>query len=276
MSKSILLSNSTGPFGLATAVALAQAGHKVYAGTREIDGPRNRELSEMARRDSLDLRMIELDVLSQPSVDAAVDRVVAEVGRLDVLVHNSGYMMSGPAKAFTADQLAHLYDMNVLSTQCVNRAVLPQLRQQGRGLIIWVSSISSSGLIPPYLAPYFTTASMDSIAATYAQELANAGIDCCTVMPRSTPREVDGDCDNQATAGHLHVAGTIVEIVGLPAGRRLLRVFVQSGGQGLEATRWQHCRLARAGTPLRPMEPKVIPIRIRSRRTDDGPAPLAG
>jgi NADP-dependent 3-hydroxy acid dehydrogenase YdfG len=56
--------------------------------------------------------------------------------------HNSGHMVFGPAEAFTPEQLAELYDVNVLGTQRVNRAALPPLRKQRKGLMVWVSSPS--------------------------------------------------------------------------------------------------------------------------------------
>jgi hypothetical protein len=63
--------------------------------------------------------------------------------------------------------------VNVLSTQRVNRAALPQLRKQGRGLLVWVSSSSVAGGTPPYLSPYFAAkAGMDALAVLYAREVA--------------------------------------------------------------------------------------------------------
>jgi pimeloyl-ACP methyl ester carboxylesterase len=88
------------------------------------------------------------------SCDAAIQEIISKNGRLDVVVHNAGHMVFGPAEAFTPEQLAELYDVNVLSTQRVNRAALPQLRKQRKGLVIWVSSSSSAGGTPPYLAPW--------------------------------------------------------------------------------------------------------------------------
>jgi len=74
-------------------------------------------------------------------------------------------MVFGPAEAFTPEQLAELYDVNVRSTQRVNRAALPQLRKQRKGLVLWVSSSSAAGGTPPYLAPYFAAkAGMDALA----------------------------------------------------------------------------------------------------------------
>src|SRR6202040_3974226 len=98
--------------------------------------------------------------------------------------HNAGHMVFGPAETFTPEQLAELYDVNVLSTQRVNRAALPQLRKQGRGLLIWVSSSSSAGGTPPYLSPYFAAkAAMDSLAVQYARELTRWGIETSIIVP---------------------------------------------------------------------------------------------
>jgi NADP-dependent 3-hydroxy acid dehydrogenase YdfG len=97
-------------------------------------------IAAFAKENGVDVRTVELDVLSQDSVDAAVSKVIGESGRIDVLIHNAGHMVFGPAEAFTPEQLAQLYDVNVLSTQRVNRAVLPHLRRQKQGLVVWVSS----------------------------------------------------------------------------------------------------------------------------------------
>jgi uncharacterized protein GlcG (DUF336 family) len=77
-------------------------------------------------------------------------QIVEAHGRIDVVVHHAGHMMSGPAEAFTPEQLAELYDIKVLSTQRVNRAVLPYMRQQGQALLIWVSSSSTAGGTRPH------------------------------------------------------------------------------------------------------------------------------
>jgi len=83
------------------------------------------EMLRFAKDESLELRPIELDVLSQESIDNAIANIMWEQGRIDVVIHNAEHMIFGPAEAFTPGQLAELYDINVLSTQRVNRAVLP-------------------------------------------------------------------------------------------------------------------------------------------------------
>jgi NAD(P)-dependent dehydrogenase (short-subunit alcohol dehydrogenase family) len=187
MKNIIIITGASSGFGALTARALAKAGHTVYASMRETQGrnaPHVEEARKFAQDNNVDLRTIELDVASQASVDAAVKKIVAENKRLDVVIHNAGHMVFGPAEAFTPEQLAELYDVNVLSTQRVNRAALPQLRKQRKGLVVWVSSSSAAGGTPPYLAPYFAAkAGMDALAVVYARELTRWGIETSIIVP---------------------------------------------------------------------------------------------
>ncbi len=185
--KIILITGASSGFGRLTAEALARAGHTVYASMRDVAGRNAKNAAEMAEtsaRDGVDLRALELDVQSDASADAAAAAIIAESGRIDVVVHNAGHMMFGPAEAFTPEQYAQQYDVNVLGTQRVNRAVLPHLRAQKQGFLIWISSSSSAGGTPPYLSPYFAAkAAMDALAVQYARELSRWGIETTIVVP---------------------------------------------------------------------------------------------
>src|SRR5438094_823892 len=187
MKKVIVITGASSGFGALTARALAKAGHIVYASMRETKGrnaPQVKEIERYATEHSVDLRPIELDVSSQESCNEAIQEIIEKTGHLDVVIHNAGHMVFGPAEAFTPEQLAELYDINVLSTQRVNRAALPQLRKQGRGLLVWVSSSSVAGGTPPYLSPYFAAkAGMDALAVQYARELALWGIETSIIVP---------------------------------------------------------------------------------------------
>ena len=187
MSKVVLITGASSGFGRLTAEAIAKAGHIVYGSMRHTttrNAPVVEELTKFSQTSRVDLRALELDVQNQDSVEAAVARVIAEQGRIDVLVHNAGHMVFGPAEAFTPEQYAELYDVNVLSTQRVNRAVLPHMRRQANGLLVWISSSSSAGGTPPYLAPYFAAkAAMDAIAVQYARELSRWGIETSIIVP---------------------------------------------------------------------------------------------
>src|SRR3982074_1687672 len=189
--KVVLVTGASSGFGAMTVRALADAKHVVYAGMRDI-GARNAGAAAAARRYSeqrgVTLRPVEMDVSDQASVDAAVGAVLAEAGRVDVVIHNAGHMVLGPTEAFTPEQLAAVYDTNVLSTQRVNRAVLPALRARRDGLIIWVGSSSSRGGTPPYLGPYFAAkAAEDALAVSYAAEVARFRIDTTIVVPGAFP-----------------------------------------------------------------------------------------
>ncbi|WP_433340063.1 SDR family oxidoreductase [Streptomyces sp. CA-253872] len=189
MGNIVVITGASSGFGALTARAVADAGDTVYAGMRHTTGrnaPQVKAAADYSAAHGVDLRAIELDVGSQDSVDAAIGRITAEHGRVDVLVHNAGHMVVGPAEAFTPEQLAELYDVNVLSTQRVNRAVLPGMRARRAGLVVWVSSSSVKGGTPPYLAPYFAAkAGMDALAVSYAGELARWGVETSIVVPGS-------------------------------------------------------------------------------------------
>src|SRR6266404_7717827 len=167
-----------------TCPALASARAASVRDTSGRNKAQVQEAAKFAADNKADLRTVELDVLSDTSANAAVKKIIDDNGRLDVVVHNAGHMVFGPLEAFTPEQLAELYDVNVLSTQRVNRAALPQLRKQKQGLVVWVSSSSAAGGTPPYLAPYFAAkAGVDALAVVYARELTRWGIETSIIVP---------------------------------------------------------------------------------------------
>jgi NAD(P)-dependent dehydrogenase (short-subunit alcohol dehydrogenase family) len=269
MTEVVLVTGAGSGFGALAARALAKSGHTVYASMRDVGGrnaDRAKSALEYAAAEGVDLRVVELDVLSQDSADGAVATVVKEAGRLDVVVHNAGHLVVGPTEAFTPEEIARVYDTNVLGTQRVNRAALPRLREQGRGLLLWVSSTSTRGGTPPYLAPYFAAkAAMDSLAVSYAAELARFGVETSIVVPGS----YTSGTNHFASAGHpadagtveiyetryaglmdqvgqrlaalapadadvAEVAGEIARIVDLPYGERPFRVHIDPANDGAE------------------------------------------
>jgi NAD(P)-dependent dehydrogenase (short-subunit alcohol dehydrogenase family) len=267
--KVILVTGASSGFGAMTAEALARAGHVVYAGMRDLAG-RNADAAGRLRREAeehgLDLRAVELDVTAQASADAAIDVIAAAQDRLDVVVHNAGHMVLGPAEAFTPEQLAELYDVNAIGTQRVNRAALPHLRRRGEGLLVWVGSTSTRGGCPPFLAPYFAAkAAMDALAVSYAGELIRFGIDTTIVVPGAftsgtnhfahagAPADAARAAEYDDNYGRLmaslpdtlgalvppgadaaDVARAIAEVVDLPQGQRPLRVHVDPTRDGSE------------------------------------------
>jgi NAD(P)-dependent dehydrogenase (short-subunit alcohol dehydrogenase family) len=192
MKSVILVTGASTGIGHLTARALAAAGHIVYASMRDMHGrnaPKVRELRDWSFAQGHDLRALELDVLSQPSADAAAAHILAEQGRLDVVVHNAGHLVVGPAEAFTPEEIIKVMDTNFLGAQRVNRAVLPAMRSRESGLVLWVSSTTVRGGFPPFLGPYAAAkAAMDSMAVTMSYELSRFGIETSIVVPGAFTR----------------------------------------------------------------------------------------
>ena len=268
----IVITGASSGIGHLTAHALAKAGHTVYATMRDTAGhnkPQVEAAAKFSADHKVDLRTIELDALNQESVDTAIRKIIAANGRIDVLIHNAGHMEFGPAEAFLPEQLAELYDVNVLSTHRVNRAALPQLRKQKQGLVIWVSSSSAAGGTPPYLAPYFAAkAGMDAMAVVMSRELTPWGIETSIIVPgaftggtnhfahsgRPADKEREAEYENGPYKGFSErvmkgfasivppdadaaaVGEAIVKVVNAPFGKRPYRVHVDPTSDGAEVT----------------------------------------
>jgi NAD(P)-dependent dehydrogenase (short-subunit alcohol dehydrogenase family) len=241
MKQVIVITGASSGFGALAARALAHAGHTVYATMRETTGRNAPQVAEVAR-------------------------YAAEHG-VDLVIHNAGHMSFGPAEAFTPEQFAQLYDVNVLSTHRVNRAALPHMRKQRRGLVVWVSSSSTRGGTPPYLSPYFAAkAAMDSLAVSYAGELARWGIETSIIVPGAFTKGTNhfahagSPADKTRTAEYDEgpyaglreqalkglaslepadadvgaVAEAIVKVVGMPFGKRPFRTHIDPSRDGCE------------------------------------------
>ncbi|MFC7386955.1 SDR family NAD(P)-dependent oxidoreductase [Sphaerisporangium rhizosphaerae] len=188
MSKIVLVTGASSGLGAATAQALAGAGHTAYAGIGPASGRPPEDIAELdgyARAQGA-LRPVALDIADQRSVSAAVRDITAEAGRIDVVIHTMGPVPRGPVESFTPYQLAQIYDAHVLSTQRVNRAVLPQMRERRDGLLVWVVSSGHRADAAPYLALHSEAVTLiDHLAASYAKELTGFGIETSIVVSGS-------------------------------------------------------------------------------------------
>ena len=257
MSDIILITGAGTGMGRLTARTLAHAGHTVYATMRDTtkrNAHRVAEFEAYAKEHNIDLRTVELDVLSQESCDRAVSTILDAHGRLDVLIHNAAHLYYGITEAFTPEQILSSFDTNAVGTLRVNRAVLPVMRQQESGLLLWVGS-GTSHLVPPFLSPYTAAkAAMDSFAESVAYEVARFGIETSIVMPgpftegtqhfpnAAQPRDKqvmtaysryendiarNGEATEALFAPDVQaVADEIVRIVNLPPGKRPYRSSV--------------------------------------------------
>ena len=207
-----------------------------------------------------------MDVQDQDSVDAAIARIAAEQGRLDVVVHNAGHMVLGPAEAFTPEQTrAALRHQRALRTQRVNRAALPhRCATPAPACSSGSASSSTRGGHPPFLAPYFAAkAAMDALADSYAAEVDPLRHRHRHHRPRRLPhrhqplrprrpaRRPRRAAEYDAAYGELRdqmadrlaalfpagrtvdeVADAIVAAVALPAGQRPFRIHIDPSRDG--------------------------------------------
>ncbi|PTB66765.1 NAD(P)-binding protein [Trichoderma citrinoviride] len=187
MAQVYLISGASTGFGALAARAIAKRGHTVFAGMYSHSGNTKEyedAISQFAQQHKVDLRAIPLDLLSQASVDEAVSHILKSTGRIDAIVHNAGHLCWGPSESFSAKQLLHLYDVNVVGCQRLNQAALPHMRRARSGHLIWICSSSTYGAKSPMAGPYFAAkAAQDALAQSYAAELAPWGIETTIVLP---------------------------------------------------------------------------------------------
>jgi NAD(P)-dependent dehydrogenase (short-subunit alcohol dehydrogenase family) len=184
MSKTILITGTSGGFGRDTAETLHHAGHVVYASMRGAQG-KNREAAEVLRK--LGVKTVELDVSDDASVEAAVESVLAEAGKIDVLVNNAGIGSAGVTEAFTAEQAKVVFDTNVIGLLRVTRAVLPSMRQKRDGLIINIGSILGRVTFPftgIYGASKFA---VEALTDSLRYEVSQLGVEVVEVQPSAYP-----------------------------------------------------------------------------------------
>ncbi|KAK4935882.1 hypothetical protein LTR10_023140 [Elasticomyces elasticus] len=263
-----IVTGASSGFGALIARGLAKSGHTVYAGFLQPNNDTTsvyRDAAAFSKENNCQLRGIELNVVKDALIKAAVDKVMAQEGRIDVVVHNAGHMSFGPAEAFTPKQFLDMYEVNCLSCQRINRIVLPHMRRVGKGLLVWISSSSVHGPSSPFLAPYFAAkAAQDSLAQTYAVELTQHGIESSIVVPGAFTQgtnhfatamkpgdvEVENEYmegplkgwDNVTLEGHgkivspdadpAAVAEAVRQIVDTEHGKRPFRVHVEFDGGG--------------------------------------------
>jgi len=243
---------STG-FGRVTAETLARKKYRVFASMRDVKG-RNAgnagELKALAERESLPLRAIELDVNEDASVERAVEDVIREAGRIDVLVNNAGLSIRGLAEAVTVGQARRIFETNVFAVQRMNRAVLPHMRKRGSGLLIHISSQAGRVVIPGFGMYGASKFALEALVEAYQYELAGEGIESISVQPGAYTTAISQNADKSADEARVanygagaeipttllanlgkrgnpqEVADVVLKLIEMPAGKRPLRTEV--------------------------------------------------
>ena len=192
----VLITGSSTGFGRLMAETLAHHGHTVFATMRDPAG-RNATnaaaLRELAKKESLPLHVLELDVTDDVSVEQAVCTAVEQAGRIDVAINNAGYGISGLMEATTTEQAQQIMDTNFFGCVRVNRAVLPYMRRQRSGLLLHISSGAGRLVIPGFGLYCATKFAMEALGEAYHYELAGQGIESSIVEPGAYQTAVFGN-----------------------------------------------------------------------------------
>jgi len=255
--KRILITGASGAVGRATCELLSARGHRV-AGTTRSRGGKNREVSEAL--ESLGVAVVEMDVTNDASVEVGVTAALEALGGLDVVFNNAGIGSYGVQELFSADEMHRVFDVNVYGVQRVMRTVLPHLRRQGSGTIVYTSSLIGRVSIPYYATYCASKWALEAMAQSYRAELSRFGIDSFIVEPGALPTPFLEDMlkpsensDDYAPemealgpslSGMIEmlkanpdqtpemVAGVIADLIEAPTGKKPFRVIADRSGMG--------------------------------------------
>jgi NAD(P)-dependent dehydrogenase (short-subunit alcohol dehydrogenase family) len=258
----VLITGASSGFGRLVAETLARQHYRVFATMRDRNG-RNAavasELAGLAQRESLSLHALELDVTDEVSVERAAGEVLAKCGRIDILINNAGYGIMDLSETVTLAQAQRQFDVNFFGVVRMNRAVLPAMKRQGNGLLLYVSS-GGGRLAFPGMGMYCASKfAMEALAEVYRYELAALGIDTVILEPGAhrtpiadklepgdDPERKKGYGDMAKVPGAIlqrirnsrsnpqEFADKVLQIIETPPGQRQLRYRIGPGGQGVE------------------------------------------
>jgi NAD(P)-dependent dehydrogenase (short-subunit alcohol dehydrogenase family) len=214
-SKTVLVTGTSSGFGKAMAETLSRKGYQVFASMRNANGRNSGardQLLELAAREQLALSVVDLDVTDDASVDGAVALVMADAGKIDVLINNAGYALWGLTEAFTVEQAKQIFDTNFFGIVRMNRAVLPHMRRQGEGLVIHITSAAGRGVLPGMGLYTATKFAVEALAECYRYELSQTGVDSITVEPGPFRTEVFAKAESAADVDRSKEYGSVADI----------------------------------------------------------------
>jgi NAD(P)-dependent dehydrogenase (short-subunit alcohol dehydrogenase family) len=189
MSKTIFITGTSTGFGKLTTITLANAGHTVIAGMRNINGKNAAVAQELSALPNVEV--MEIDVTSDESVKAAFDKVLVKYGSIDVLVNNAAVAGFGLLEGYTLEQIRKIFEVNFYGVLRTYNAVLPSMRLAKNGLIINITTGASGHTLPfmiPYMASKFV---VESITEGMQDELADYGIENVSIQPGVYPTEMN-------------------------------------------------------------------------------------
>ncbi|WP_428331575.1 SDR family oxidoreductase [Mucilaginibacter sp.] len=186
--KVILITGTNSGFGWLTAHSLVALGHQVYATMRDTQGKNSDKAAALSVLENV--TVLDVTLTDDKCVQQAVERVIAESGRIDVLVNNAGFSLNGVAESFTTADLQAIFDVNVFAPWRFIKQVLPAMRKQAEGLIINVTSGFGRVSFPFATIYAGSKFGLEGISEGLHYELKRLGIDVAIIEPGAFPTEM--------------------------------------------------------------------------------------
>ena len=181
MEKIAVVTGSSSGIGFETALALAREGYYTYATMR--DTKKGNRIKEIAKKENLNLEVLELDVDNDQTVQAAINKILKEKNRIDVLVNNAGYGLFGCLEDLSMEELKAQFETNFFGAVRVSQAVIPVMRKQKSGIIVNVSSVAGRigfPVSPAYISSKFA---LEGLSESMRYELSPFGINIIIIEP---------------------------------------------------------------------------------------------
>src|SRR5919108_580450 len=181
--KVAIVTGSSSGIGFETSLTLARNGFYTYATMRRLEEEKSKPLTDIAKNENLQLQVIDLDVNNDKSVTNAIDTVVDERKRVDVLVNNAGYALGGPLEETSMNEIKAQFETNFFGAVRAMQAVLPIMRKQRTGKIVNITSMGGRISIPlgsPYHGSKFA---LEGLSESIQYELEPFGIKIILIEP---------------------------------------------------------------------------------------------
>lgn len=180
--KVAVVTGSSSGIGFETSLLLARNQFVTYATMRNMK--KSDELLKLAAKESIPLKVIQLDVNDDSSVNNAIDIIAKENGRIDILVNNAGYDLFGSLEELTIDEIKEQFETNFFGVIRTCKAVIPTMRKQGSGTIINISSLGGRIGLMPFLTAYHASKfAVEGFTESLRQELVQFNIDVILIEP---------------------------------------------------------------------------------------------
>ena len=177
-----IVTGSSSGIGFQTAITLARNGYSTYASMRNIE--KSKIITEIAKKESLPLQVIMIDVNDDVNVKNAIDKIVKDVKRIDVLVNNAGYGQFGALEELSIEEIKAQFETNFFGVVRVTQAVLPIMRnQKGGGTIVNISSVGGQVSAPILSAYNSTKFALEGLSESISHELRPFGIRVIIIEP---------------------------------------------------------------------------------------------